>query len=668
VTVFDPSGMQSRRAAYFAHVRAQATTLFRPDGSYQPATEPDGRIAYWVLPAFLASPLPAEREFGLRVYASGAGWNAFDIFMTSSVAAHLARHHDELSPELRQRSEEHLARFAVAGDGRQPSADVYDYMFHGFNDNMPAMATRTLILAGDLLGRPDCTDAGLFRLEGLAAHFQRRGLLSEHTSPTYTPICLCSLLDIAECSSHREARELAQACADRILLDLLGHWHWETGSSGGTTPRAYTVDVTQTLSVLNAYMWYISGHPLTIDPRLSGYDGPMHHGRNLSFNLAQFVEVMQATHGGIRPALVDFARRPRLCPYTIRATSDWAGANEGGGCRAVQTRSYQQPQYWLATSSTSNTGGNAGQALLLHGALAAVPQPASWRDRVAFWTRLVADAPDYGEPVASGASPHAGTLAHRQAGPPAEAVHINDWGRYHTLQQGGSAMLVGGVSPDLDGREVARLDFAFLVTAFCRQPDEMCEGDKARPAWDGDAAPGCWQFLRYGEVYLGLRMSVRADGAACPVRRAIRNGYLRLEAPLLGRGPRRIDSAFRTWADIGLLVEIGARAEAGSFAEFRRAVQSTAWEFHHNFYRCSRWLARNGELQIVDSTLSGTVRFVAADGAVEPETHFAATDLDPALVKLFPDGRRIRQRRTLYRADCVATPFYDRPGQILEIQ
>jgi hypothetical protein len=639
--------------------------MFHPDGSYRLETEPDGRIAYWILPAFLESNDGAEREWGLRVYAAGAGWDAFDIFMTSSVAAHLARHHDDLTPELRRRSEEHLARFAVAGAGRLPSADVYDYMFHGFNDNMPAMATRTLLLAGDLLGRVEFTDAGLFRLEGLAAHFQRRGLLSEYTSPTYTPICLCSLLDIAECSTNREARELAQACADRVLLDILGHWHGETGSSGGTTARAYTVDVTQTLSVLNAYMWYVSGNPLTVDPRLDGYDGPMHHGRNLAFNLAQFVEVMNATHARVRSDLKEFARQPRTYPYTIRATSDWAGGSNGGGCRGVQTRSFQQPGYWLATSSTNNTGANAGQSLLLHGALAAVPEPTRWRDRVAFWTRLIADSPDYGDAVHVGASPHAGGLAHRQAGAPAEADHVNDWGRYQTVQQGGSAMLVGGISPDLDGREVKDLHFSFLATAFCRLPDEMSEGDQPLGSWDGEAMPHQWQFLRYGDVYLGLRFSAMAQGARCPVRRQLRGGYLRLEASLLAE-PRRIDHSFREWADVGCLVELGSRAEAGSFAEFRRTVQASTWEFHHNFYRSSRWLSRNGELQIVDSPLSGTARFVAVDGVVEPETHLAATGLDPALTRLFADGRQIRQRRTLYRPDTTATPFYNKPGQILE--
>lgn len=664
--IFDSAGMRARRAAYFAFVRTQAARLFKPDGTYQPDAEADGRIAYWVLPSFLESANAAEREFGLTVYAAGAGWGAYDVFMTSSVAAHLVRHNRELSSELRQRSEEHLARFTIAGHGRLPSANVYDYMFHGYNDNMPAMATRTMILAGDALGRRDFTDAGLFHLEGLAAHFHRRGLLSEYTSATYTPICLCSLLDIAECSTNREARELAQACADRVLLDILGHWHWPTGSTGGTMARAYTVDVTETLSVLNAYIWYIAGHPLTIDPRDTGYDGPMHHGRNQAFNLAQFVEVMNATHAGVKPALVAFARQPRAYPYTISATSDWADFGAQGGSRGVQTRSFQQPQYWLATSSTNNTAGSAGQSLVMHGGFAAVTQPASWRDRVAFWTRLIADAPDYGEPTVPGASPHAGALVPRQAGPPAEPDHVNDCGRYQTVQQGGSAMLVGGIGPDLDGREVTQLRFAFLATAFHCRPDEIFENNQPLPAWDGEAMAHSWQFLRYGDVYLGIRISAMVQGVALPVRRALRHRYLRLETPLLAGAPRRIDQACRAWADLGCLVELGARADAGTFAEFRQAVLATTWEFHHNFYRNSRWLSRHGELQIVDSVLSGTARFIAIDGAVEPETKLAATGLDPALTELFPDGRRIVQRRTLYRPDCVATPFYDKPGQILE--
>lgn len=668
--------MAARRAAYFAFVRSCAAAVFKPDGSYQPATETDGRIAYWILPAFLASDDAAEREFGLSVYRAGAGWTGFDIFMTSCVAAHLVRHGHQLDEELRRRSEDHLARFTVAGDGRLPSAGIYDYMFHGYNDNMPAMATRTLIFAGDVLGRPDFTDQGLFHLEGLCAHLQRRGMVSEHTSATYTPILLASLLDIAECSVNGEARELAQACADRVFLDLLGHWHWPTGTTGNTMARAYTVDHTETLSVLNAYVWYLSGHPMTIDPcqALAGttYDGPMHHGRNKAFNLAQFVEVMLASHQGIEPQRRAFAKQPRVYPYTIRATADWSESGSYGGCRSVQTRSYQQPQWWLATSSTSYTGGIAGQALLFHGALATTPQPQGWQDRVAFWAGLLAGDEDYGTPTRPDASLHAGAFAKEVRDecaahePLAEADSMNDCGRYHTVQKEGSAMLIGGVSPCLDGRDITSLRFSVFITAQHRMPDEVFENDEALAQWEGVASPKTWQFLRYGEVYLAFRLSGASHGARMPVRRVLRNGYLRLEMALIEGAGRQIDQAFREMTDFGVLAEMGSQVEAGSFAEFRRSVLATTWEFNHNFYRNSLWMARSGELQIIDSAVGGTARFIAIDGTVEPETHFAATGLDSALVPLFPDGRRIRQRRTLYRPDCVDSPFYKRPSQILE--
>ncbi len=673
--LFQPAAMQARREAYFDFVRRHAAEVFKPDGTYQPTTEADGRIAYWILPAFLESEKAEDREFGHRIYSAAAGWNGFDIFMTSCVAAHLSRHGSALTPELRRRSEEHLSRFTVAGNGRLPSSGVYDYMFHGYNDNMPGMATRTLVLAGDLLGRAEFTDQGLFNLEGLCAHFQRRGLSSEHTSATYSPICLCSLLDIAECTTHAGAREMAQACADRILLDLLGHWHAGTGSTGGTMSRAYTTDITETLSVLNAYMWYASGHPMTLDPREAlsdpGYDAPMHHGRNRAFNLSQFVEVMNASHRGVRADLLAHVRKPRPYPYSIRATADWSDSGPYGGCRVTQTRSFQQPLWWLATSSANNTGGMAGQNLVLHGAFAAVPEPAGWRDRIAFWPRLVADGPDHGEPVQPGASPHAGALKDekRDAGatfdPLAESDHVTDVGRYHTVQKEGSAMLVGDLSPDLDGRDLSRLVFAVYFSTRNRRPDEAFENDKPLAQWEGEAAPGSWQFLRYGDVYMGVRLAAGVHGAVCPVRRSLKQGYLRVETALIEGGARRIDRDLRAMADIGLLVEMGSRGDAGSFADFRRSVLATAWEFHHNFYRCSRALLRAGELQIIDSPLGGTARFLAVDGEVEPETHLAATGLDPAIVRLFADGRRIVQRRTLYRPDCCDSPFYKRPSQIL---
>jgi hypothetical protein len=413
-------------------------------------------------------------------------------------------------------------------------------------------------------------------------------------------------------------------------------------------------------------MWYVTGDPLNIDPSMNGYDGPMHYAGNRGFNLAQFVEVMNASHAGVRADLRDFTRKPRIYPYSIRATADWSGDDPHGGCRGVQTRSFQQNHYWLATSSTNSTGAMAGQALLLHGALAGARTPASWRDRVVFWTRLMADSPDYGEPVYSGeTSPHGGSLSHASKEVLAQPDHVNDWGCYHTVQQNASAMLVGGIAATLDGRILNRLNFSFLATTFCGEPDEIYDGVENINAWTGEVSGQGWQFLRYGDVYLAIRIGAMSHGTPCPVRRTIRHGYLRLETELIGEEPKKIDETFRKWTDFGFLIDISSREEIGSFENFRQAVHATNWEFHHNFYRSSRWITRHGELHIIDSTQSGTARFIAIDGKTEEDTFFSATGLDPSLTRLFPDGQHLIPRRTLYRSNIISSPFYDRPGQIV---
>ncbi len=674
---FEPAAMAARRQQYFAFVRSQAPLCFQADGSYRETTEPDGRIAYWILPAFLSAPDAADRELGLRIYEQGAGWNGYGVFMSSCVAANYIRHSEVLTPELRQRSEEHLARFTVDEDGRKASAGIYDYMFHGYNDNMPSMATRTMILAGDILDRKDFTDMGLFNLEGLGAHFERRGLLSEYTSATYTPISLCALLDIAECSRCAEARELAAACTNRILLDLVGHWHWDTGTTGGPMSRAYTTDVTETLSNLNAYMWYVSGHPLTIDPRDAlrddSFPGPMHHARNHAFCMAQFVELMNASHETISKEIKAFARKPKPYPYEIRGTTDWGASGSEGGSVGYQTRSFQRKLWWLGTAADTATGSMAGQHLLFHGVCATAPEPQDWRDRVPFWHRLIADSPDQGEEVETSwtkPGPHKGAFGTEKKIPDtvirSEADHVTDVGRYVTAQKGGSALVLGSVSPDLEGKEVAYLRYSVFFGTFLRMPDEIFENNTPLARWDGEAALQSWQFLRFGDVYVGVRLSAMVSGERAPVRRVIRHRYLRVETPLIDHSPRVLDSAFGNLADFACVFEIADKDEVGDFATFRREVMAATWELYHSFNRNSRYVGRHGELQINDSPTRNTARFIAVDGKVEEPAFFTATGLDPKLVQLFPDGRRVVQRRICYRPDFVGSPYYDKPWQVLE--
>lgn len=636
--------MRARREEYFQFARRSIPRIFNPDGTFRVAAEAEFRTPYWLYPAYVTSPAAPERELAQRMYAAAANWDKFDVFTTSSIAVNLVRERNHMRADLVRRSEEHLHKFVVSDGGRAPCSGAYDYTFHGYNDNMPALATRAMILAGDALGRRDYTDQGLFHLEGLGAHFERRGLLSEYTSATYTAITLTALLDVADCTANREARELALACANRILLDIFGHWHPRVGGLAGAQSRAYTVDCTESLSVMNALMWYLTGSPLCVNPiealsEIDTFAGHVHCARNFPFNLAQFAEVMPGGLEQISAGVQEFGCAPRPYPYELHATTDSGQVGLFGGGKEIQTRAFHQPLYGLGTASATWFS-QSGDSLLLHAVVAASASPQSWRDRIPIWHRTIAGTVDYGDAAEFG-------------GQRAEVWQVVDAGHYHTLQKRGSALVLGALGPALAGQDVSQLKFSVVFGTVLRLPDEIVEA-------------GPWQFCRFGDVYIGIRMSAMVDGQRLPVQRLVKNKYLRVEVPLLAGRTVPVTHEFREWCDFGYAFEIAAKPECGSFAEFRRQCGACTWEFYHSFYRNSRYCGRHGELQIIDSVAAGSVRFMAIDGVVEPKIKLAATGLDPKLTQLFPDGRRIKQRRLAYRPQVVGSPFYQLREHILE--
>jgi hypothetical protein len=646
----DPRPMLARKESYQAFARSLMSRLFKPDGTYQPTTENDARIAYWIYPALVSSPDATEREFANVIYDAAPNWKRWDVFTTSATAAILVRERKRLRPDLVKRSEEHLARFVIRGGGRLPSSGANDYVFHGYNDNMPALSVRAMILAGDVLGRNDFTDRGMFHLEGLCAHFERRGLLSEYTSGTYTAITLTALMDVAECSTNKAAREMALACSNRILLDLFGHWHRGVGGLGGAQSRAYTADLQNWLSVTNALVWYLTGDPRCVNPiealrNPDAFPGYIHHGRNLAFNLAQFAEVMVPTFADIAPGVRKWARAPRRYPFEMYATTDAGGSGPLGGVTEIQTRAYHQPLYALGTASDTWFD-QSGQQATLHAVLATTPRPRTWRDRLTIWHKTIEGALDQGDLIHESGGPHSCP----PGGKPVpvkltETGHVLDAGKYHVLQKRGSALVLGSLGPAWLDKKIRRLKFTIGFNTVVHKPDECI-------------AKGRWYFLRFGEVYVGVRAAGMVREKRMPARRVVKNGYLRIEVPLVAGRTVKVTQEFREWCDFGYVFEIASKAECGSFARFCRECLACSWEFYHCAYRTSRYWGRHGELQILDSVAACTVRFMAIDGVIEPRVKLAATGLDPKLTRLFPDGHRVKQRRLMYTPGFIGSPFY----------
>ena len=372
-------------------------------------------------------------------------------------------------------------------------------------------------------------------------------------------------------------------------------------------------------------MWYLTANPLLVDPTvalsLAEFEGPLHHGRCKAFTAAAHVELFSASYHLVDDAVIAFARAEKTENYTIRATTDYGSLGGKGLAMSSTTTAFHRKQWCLASIDTG--AGWSGHKTCLQGTVATKAEPESWRDRVNFW-EYMAEGRDHGELI-----------------------------------------------PNFRGEMMETdLRYGILFATYLRMPDEIMEGEQSLASWSGDSRPGTWQFLRYGEVYIGLRAAGIAGGdgnnvgSVMPVRRVIRHKYLRLELPLVEGRKQKLTPAFRRWADCGLVMEVADREECGSFAEFRKQCSAGVWEQYHQFGRHARYRGRHGELYISDAPLDGTVKVMAVDGQTTPPTLIEATGLDRKLVELIP-GRRVMQRRLLYVPNYAGTPYYPEKGHVL---
>lgn len=633
--IFEPAGMAGRRRDYFRFVRERTAGLLRRDGSYDPGIDQDRRMSFFVFLALVDGEDEEWISLAQDILANTPCWDEHNIFTTSSIASIAARERRYLTPELERKCLDHLDRCVLVDEGRGNCAGCNDYMFHGFNDNMPAMATRSLILAGDLLDRPDLSERGMVQLHMLADHFIRRGLISEYNSPTYSPITFTALMDVAETTRNAEAGTLARQCAERVLLDILCHWHPEMACPMGSASRAYLNGMTPGMNNLTALMWYLSGTGL--DPGHVYGDGledfvsrgyVVHHGPDPCFGLCSFCEQFTPDYAGISDDVVAFARAERSYPYEVRADTD------SGRTAHFQTRAFAQPQWSLGTSGSTMWREQAGQHLTLRAFLRHGQRTTS------IWHSFLADT-EYGDRIPAGY----GDLKTERSG-------FKDAGHYHTAQKAGTAMVVGHLGPWIVGQRVQTLRFMLVLGIPTDRPDEM-------------KTDGNWFFLRYGEVFVGVRMAGSAAGEPIKPRQLERNGYLRIELPVCEEETTVTDEQ-RRWTDVAYVLEI-ASADECTFAEFQDQCRACRWQAFHYSYRNSRYQGRNGDLQIVDSIQPDSLRFITIDGKLEERVQFTATGLPRNLIEncFAPSDPPID--RILYNPEYAGSPFdaAERPANII---
>lgn len=141
-----------------------------------------------------------------------------------------------------------------------------DLDFVGVNDNFPCMGTFTVLLGGQLFNRPDLYETGIKRLNQFKSLLGRRGVDSEYTSPTYTPIHAYAMAEIANYTDNESLREIALQCEERVWVDLLGHYHTTTYQMAGPYSRAYTVDSAAHTHQARYILYALLGDKVSINP------------------------------------------------------------------------------------------------------------------------------------------------------------------------------------------------------------------------------------------------------------------------------------------------------------------------------------------------------------------------------------------------------------------
>lgn len=215
---------------------------------------------------------------------------------------------------------------SVLDDFMDPEHD-----FVGVNDNFPCMATFISIIGGEMYRKPELYAKGIERLEQLKALLSRRGVASEYTSPTYSPIQLLAVAEIVNYAKDEKVKNTALLCEERLWADLMGHLHKETSQVAGPYSRAYTVDSTGHTHQARFILYAVLGEILpvnvinTLFASEKGTEGEVNHN---SFPFLQISTLwIVNTYYHVPEYLLELALNKKY-PYEFIATTEFSSSTD----------------------------------------------------------------------------------------------------------------------------------------------------------------------------------------------------------------------------------------------------------------------------------------------------------------------------------------------------
>lgn len=604
----DLAGQAQRRHDYLAAIRRYHRRYFTDEGEWGIATPPAANREWlWDVFAWLDGN-DEDRDFAnklilkapdLRIvpHSSGAGANpqgVYHIFSSTHAMHLLVAQGINLTREAKERLEGWARRTILDN----PGGGRADLQFHGYNDNMPSKATLGLILGGEYFGVRRAVEHGLWNLHQLRLLLGRRGVISEHCSPTYTPLTLTNLTEIAEYAADEEARELARACCEHIWAEVMAHYHAPTQSVAGPYSRAYATDSAGHLGNLHYLLWQVLGPRCMPDPRGELFDNEtkliMHHCGDRFFVEAGF-SFMAACEYDVPRHLVEWMEE-RKFPFHFAATTERGEGRPWGefSPSKVTITSYQTETYALGTSNGDWTqSSERWQVVYRRVAAEKMAQGRGYGDVRQLMVRYMVNDTIPG--TATDASPRGDARG--------EIDHVSDGASYHTLQHEGLSMVVARPFVKLAGKPIERMGLGIVV------PEHVCAVDDLRVEDDH-------VWYQDGPFQMMIRpLGVRRWGDGTPEIEILRSGAYRvIFFPNYMGSARTFTEEELQGMTSGFVAGMASSEEMGS-RKFREAMMEATANAATWINQCTlSWEGMGHRLELCHGLFSHGVRFATVDG------------------------------------------------------
>jgi len=571
----DPHAFQRRTANYFEQAASAAEQFYDSRGHWVAETSaPEIRERFWLCFALYADGKAAFADTIVRgadladrsrdgKLISG---QPFDVFRPNIAVILLKLHGAKMADDVRRKLTSLVAEAIGPGGGdRAP-----DYQFHGYNDNMPAKAAMGLILGGEMLGDAGAVSHGLANLRDLRAMLIRRGINSEYNSPTYSPLTIHALAEIAAHARSEEARALALGCETRLWIDLAARFHPEIGCVSGPFSRAYTIDSLASVTCASSLLWFVLGEisrpsPLVLfenDPRLV-----VHHDGDYPFNIAQMCWFAAGTYHVPDAAQALF--EGKAYPHSARATCELGNSGPDFPASPDAIVSYLDRDFTLSTAGRGWLSGEQSAPYFVTYKQSA--EVHSHRDVGTVYSKLVTDDEVPGMVTEPGRLPSAESgLLRSQSG----CVTVQSQATALLLSHPHFALGGSQDAPEREPKPLARISDLVVFPSHYGGSDELIVGGTPRTNWEGSAGLGEWIACRRGRLLMAvLPLAYSRDFGPATVTLERINQYEVIRSTLYQGPPRRFTRDELRHTCAGFVAEHASIDEFPSLADFVESLR-----------------------------------------------------------------------------------------------